>query len=66
MFNPITPQSRYQMKPEQVERTIDDLLYRNYKFNRLRSPHVEPERWDCIYGDRVSELEKRFQLDRER
>lgn len=30
---------------------IDELTYRSYAYNRLRSPDISPERWSKIYGD---------------
>lgn len=34
---------------DDVEQTIDWLMYRSYEFNRLRSPEIEPSRWRAIY-----------------
>ena len=34
---------------EGTAQAIDWLMYRSYEENRLRSPHVEPERWRTIY-----------------
>lgn len=34
---------------DEIEHTVDWLMYRSYEFNRLRSPQIEPERWRALY-----------------
>lgn len=58
-----TPAGTYEMRPIPI---VNDLIYRNYRFNRLRSPEVTPEEWRVVYGDRVDQLERLFQLEQER
>lgn len=58
------PNGRFAMSADQV---CDELTYRNYKYNRLNTPETEPQRWAAIYGsERVTIMERRYQLDRER
>lgn len=47
------------MTPSQV---VDYLTYRNYFFNRVRSPEISPERWARIYPN-AAELEARYQQE---
>lgn len=39
---------------------IDDAIYRNYAFNRTRSPSITPKQWALIFGD-TTQLEARYQ-----
>lgn len=41
---------------------VDELTYRNYRFNRLRSPGVTPERWAQVYPH-ADALEARYQRE---
>lgn len=42
----------------------DELNYRSYRENRLRSPQVAPTRWNSIYGaDYTAAMEQRFQRE---
>ena len=47
-------------KPDPIE-TVDELTYRNYAFNRQRSPDVAPWRWIKIFGEAAAQMEERFQ-----
>ena len=39
---------------------IGELTYINYKYNRLRSPDISPERWKVVFGNAVDEIETRL------
>ena len=39
---------------------LDELIYRNYAFNRKRSPDIAPERWMTMFGENVTQMEMRF------
>ena len=39
---------------------LDELIYRNYAFNRKRSPGIPPKRWMKIFGEAATQMEKRF------
>jgi hypothetical protein len=46
--------------------TVDELTYRSYRANRLRSPEVLPERWALLpcFAVSITELEERFQKEK--
>lgn len=45
---------------------MNELIYQNYKANRLRTPHISPERWMLVYSDvDVDALETRFQQEKD-
>ena len=46
-----------------IASAIEDITYQSYKYNRLNSPTVSPERWETIYRN-AAELEVRFQTER--
>lgn len=45
---------------QQLIEIVDELTYRNYKFNRDLSPDVEPARWKALYGKQSNALEARY------
>ena len=42
---------------------VGELTYRNYEFNRKRSPEVTPEQWRSVYGGAVDLLERRYRAN---
>lgn len=44
--------------PRQI---VDYLTYSSYAHNRQLSPHVTPEEWRGVYGERTAALEERYQ-----
>jgi hypothetical protein len=42
---------------------VDELIYQNYKYNRIRSPEILPSQWAKIYGQATFEMEQRFQQE---
>lgn len=59
-FDAQTPQGRYAMTASQL---VDELTYRNYAWNRKRSPAVTPDQWATVYGSSTAEMERRFQRE---
>lgn len=43
---------------------VDRLTYSSYKFNRLRSPQISPQRWAAIFPQGPA-LEAMFQMEQE-
>lgn len=41
---------------------VDELTYSCYRYNRLRSPDITPERWSKIFSN-IDTLEYRFQRE---
>jgi hypothetical protein len=46
-----------QMTPLQA---VGYLTYSNYRWNRVRSPHIKPEQWMLVYGLATVDMEARF------
>lgn len=44
---------------------VDDLTYRCYAHNRTIFPHVTPEEWVPVFGERTAAMEERFQAERD-
>jgi hypothetical protein len=42
---------------------IDELTYRNYSYNRKRSPEIPAEKWRKVFSN-ADKMEKRFQAER--
>ncbi len=42
---------------------VEDLIYANYRHNRLLSPMTEPEQWEPIFGEDTLAMEGRFQSE---
>ena len=48
-----------------MTRVINDLIYVAYRYNREKTPDVEPERWSAVFFDYdVPALEERYQRER--
>jgi hypothetical protein len=45
------------------QRLMDELTYSNYRYNRVLSPEITPERWERVYGPSAKEMEARFQKE---
>lgn len=43
---------------------IDELTYISYAHNREIAPHISPERWRKLYGQRTEAMEARYQKSR--
>jgi hypothetical protein len=41
---------------------IDELIYRNYRYNRLRSPDISPEKYRLVFAN-ADAMEQRFQRE---
>lgn len=41
---------------------VDELTYRNYRWNRLQNPDITPEQWSTILNN-VEVMELRFQSE---
>lgn len=54
------PSPTQQIKSEEL---IDDLTYFNYAHNRNLSPHITPESWAKVYGQRTPAMEERYQRE---
>lgn len=48
---------------DEIGKTVDELIYANYKWNRQKFPQHSPERYKCIFGNMVETMEQRYQLD---
>lgn len=52
-----------------VARFWEEIVYGSYREQRLRSPHVTPERWAAAFREtfapRIEQLEARFQAEQE-
>jgi len=46
-----------------VTEMTDLLTYQNYCLSRRFSPDITPDQWRKVYGDKVEQLEKRFQQE---
>lgn len=42
---------------------IDELTYRCYRYNRLRTPDITPTRWQLVFGTATNQLEQRYQAE---
>ena len=42
---------------------VDELTYATYTFNRQRSPDITPGRWKKVFGEAVTQLERRYQQE---
>jgi len=49
------------MNNNDIDILVSELDYQCYKYNRTISPDVSPDRWRAIFGNRVDNLEKRYQ-----
>jgi hypothetical protein len=50
---------------QQLIEAVDELTYRNYKFNRDISPDVSADRWKKIYGAQSGPMEARYLRENE-
>lgn len=48
------------MTPQSV---LDELTYRCYRYNRLRSPDITPTLWQRVFGTATTQLEQRYQTE---
>ena len=46
------------------EKIMQELTYRNYKYNRDCRPDIKPESFALVFGD-VADLEKRYQSEKQ-
>ncbi len=57
-----TTETHAQMTDDEIGTMLDELCYRSYKQQRILFPHVEPTRWELIYGD-VELMETRYRVE---
>lgn len=41
---------------------VDELIYRSYRYNRLRTPDIKPEQWKAVFSN-VDAMEDRLQKE---
>jgi hypothetical protein len=51
------------METKTIPQIIDYLTYCSYRFNRLNSPDISPERWSKIFSN-VEAMEVKIQLEK--
>ena len=51
------------MATKSIPEVIDELMYASYRFNRLNSPDITPERWATVF-DNAAAYENAFQTEK--
>lgn len=46
-----------------MDSLVNELVYRNYRFNREQSPETPPQQWAQVFGARSEQLEERYQME---
>ncbi len=42
---------------------VDELTYRAYRWNRIRTTHITPEEWKAAFGKDADVMEERYQRE---
>jgi len=50
-------------KDTDIHSVVDELAYRAYQWNRIRTPQYSPEQWKCVFGKDVDAMERRYQSE---
>ena len=46
-----------------AEQIVANLVYLNYREQRLSHPEISPRRWQLVFGDQACDFERRFISD---
>lgn len=52
-----------ELNKENIKPLIDELVYSNYRYNRIINPQIKPERYKILL-DNVEEMELRYTAER--